>query len=158
MAGFDEKPYHYFQPGSAGIATTDIELSISGRNLRDMDFFSKSDPMCVVYTKPFDQPAKGNWKEIARTECLENDLNPNFAAKVRLRYVFEQQQLLRFEVYDIDSESDDLQDHDFIGAAECTLGQIVSAANRGSGGSKLKLNRDITNHSFKEGEDEEGLV
>ena len=90
-----------FQPGTAGVARTEVELSISGRNLLDLDTFSKSDPMCVVY---LGNPGKGGhfWKEIGRTECINNNLNPKFATKINLHYTFEKQQLMRFEVYDID--------------------------------------------------------
>ena len=37
-------------PGNAMPVST-VELSVSAKNLVDMDFFSKSDPMCVVYIK-----------------------------------------------------------------------------------------------------------
>ena len=46
---------------------------------RDLDFFSKSDPMCVVFIQPF---GGHHWKEFARTECIQNNLNPNWARKV----------------------------------------------------------------------------
>jgi hypothetical protein len=52
-------------------------LTIS-RNLRDMDVFSKSDPMCVVYVKPF---GSDNFVEFKRTECIQNCLNPDFTVK-----------------------------------------------------------------------------
>jgi len=42
-------------------------------------------------------------------------------------YTFEQDQFLRFEIYDIDSPSADLSQHDFLGFAECKLAQIVAA-------------------------------
>ena len=42
-------------------------------------------------------------------------------------YRFEEEQSLRIELYDIDSPSINLSDHDFLGYAEATLGQIVSA-------------------------------
>ena len=42
-------------------------------------------------------------------------------------YTFEQDQLLRFEVYDIDSPSPDLELHDFLGFAECKMAELVSA-------------------------------
>ena len=82
-----------FQPGTAGsMATSIVELSISGRNLRDMDVFSKSDPMCVVYVKPF---GGRGWQEMARTEPIQNTLNPDFARKVKITYLFEEAQHLR---------------------------------------------------------------
>ncbi len=80
-----------FLPGTAGVATADIELSISARNILDMDIFSKSDPMCVIYTKSF---SRDMWKEIGRTECITNNLNPDFATKVNIQYFFEQQQFI----------------------------------------------------------------
>jgi hypothetical protein len=43
-----------------------------------------------------------------------------------MSYYFEEQQHLMFEVYDLDSNSIRLADHDFIGRCRCTLGQIVS--------------------------------
>lgn len=42
--------------------------------------FSKSDPMCVTYIKNFEAM---KWQEIARTETINNTLNPNFVKKVR---------------------------------------------------------------------------
>ena len=44
-----------------------------------MDVFSKSDPRCVVYLRPFGSKA---WAEVARTEHIQNTLNPDFAKKV----------------------------------------------------------------------------
>ena len=58
-------------------------------------------------------------------------------------YYFEEQQHLMFEMYDLDSKSIRLADHDFIGRARCTLGQIVS-------GGKLVL--DLVNPEHASGE------
>ena len=41
------------------------------RNLKDLDVFSKSDPMCVIYQKPF---GGNDFVEIKRTECIHNSL------------------------------------------------------------------------------------
>lgn len=49
------------------------------RNLLDMDTFSKSDPICVVSTKLF---GSQNYTEIKRTECIDNNLNPEWVTKV----------------------------------------------------------------------------
>lgn len=38
-----------------------------------------------------------------------------------MEYRFEEQQSVRFELYDIDKPSEKLTDHDFLGFAECTL-------------------------------------
>lgn len=94
------------------------------RNLRDTDVFSKSDPICIVYHQPFG--SKG-WSELKRTECIDNTLNPDFATKILLTYHFEEQQNLKFRLFDIDSGSSSLEDHDFLGEFECTLGFLVSS-------------------------------
>ena len=141
MSGFGSNNAGTFQPGSAASATSLVELSVSGRNLRDLDVFSKSDPMCVIYIQPFGSTTttRKKWQELKRTECLKNNLNPDFTEKLQISYCFEQQQFLRFEMYDVDNESTKLEDHDFIGAAETTLGQIVSSGGGGYGGSGMSL-------------------
>ena len=52
-------------------ASNKVELSISCTNLKDLDFFSKSDPVVFVY----EQRGK-NWDKIGRTEVIDNNLNP----------------------------------------------------------------------------------
>ena len=88
-----------------------------------MDVFSKSDPVCVVFIKPF---GSQKWSEIKRTECIKNNLNPHWVTKVQMNYMFEEQQPLKFAIFDLDSNSKILDDHDFIGSSETSLGQIVS--------------------------------
>jgi hypothetical protein len=48
-----------------------------------------------------------------------------------MSYRFEEQQFLKFEVYDFDSSSSNLVDHDFLGVAACNLGQIISSGKVG---------------------------
>ncbi|ODM98412.1 Copine-8 [Orchesella cincta] len=98
------------------------------RNLLDKDILSKSDPMCVVYHKP---RGSDHWVELLRTETIKDTLNPDFTRKVTMEYRFEEQQPLRFELYDIDSASHNLADHDFLGFIECTLAHIVAAGSQG---------------------------
>ncbi|KAM3860302.1 copine-3-like [Diretmus argenteus] len=101
---------------------TKVELTISCENLLDMDILSKSDPLCAVYMN-----SSGNqWYEFGRTEMILNCLNPKFSKKFVMDYYFEMMQKLKFCVYDIDNNTYDLGDDDFLGELECTLGQIVS--------------------------------
>ncbi len=88
------------------------------------DVVSKSDPMCVVYIQ-----VNNTWIEHRRTERIVNTLNPDFATKILIGYQFEELQKLKFKIYDIDSTSTVLEQHDFLGEAECNLGQIVSSGN-----------------------------
>ena len=80
--------------------------------------------MCVTYIQPF---GESRLVEFHRTEVIHNSNEPDFASKVQMSYRFEEQQLLKFEVYDIDSPSLNLEDHDYLGVAACSLGQIVSS-------------------------------
>ena len=43
-----------------------------------------------------------------------------------MEYHFEVHQMLRFTIYDIDSESRNLANHDFLGQMTCSLGEIVT--------------------------------
>ncbi|XP_075222008.1 copine-8-like [Lycorma delicatula] len=130
-----------FVPGSSFEApTTEVELYISCRSLPKMDLLSMSDPMVVTFVRPFGET---QLKEYHRTEVINNCHDPNFASKIHILYKFEEQQLLQFRVYDVDSESKKLSDHDFIGMASCTLGQIVSC-----GKVKLPLTRKNADDSL----------
>ncbi|TGZ65970.1 hypothetical protein CRM22_005610 [Opisthorchis felineus] len=102
---------------------TTIELSISCRNLCDTDILSKSDPLVVVFEKTHDN----SWRELGRTEVIQNTLNPDFVKKIVIEYHFEEQQRLNFAVYDVDCTSDKLEKHDFLGNCEATLGEIASS-------------------------------
>ena len=52
-------------------AVSKVELSISCTNLKDMDVFSKSDPVVFLYEK------RGReWQKLGRTEVIDNNLNP----------------------------------------------------------------------------------
>ncbi|XP_026219852.1 copine-8 [Anabas testudineus] len=113
-----------FDPLNASIPATKVEITVSCRNLLDRDTFSKSDPICVLYTQ-----GMGNkeWREFGRTEVIDNTLNPDFVGKFILDYFFEERQNLRFDLYDVDSKSANLSKHDFLGQAFCTLGEVVGS-------------------------------
>ena len=42
----------------------------------------------------------GQWKEVERTEVVNNNLNPKFQKKIEMDYTFERKQDLKFIVYD----------------------------------------------------------
>lgn len=63
-------------------------------------------------------------RQVARTEKVQNCLNPRFAKKFVIDYYFEIVQKLRFGIYDIDNKTVDLSDDDFLGQLEITLGQV----------------------------------
>ena len=59
---------------------------MAARNLKDLDFFSKSDPYVKVYFK-----RDFNVKQYAiygRTETCTNNLNPTFKKSFEIDYIF----------------------------------------------------------------------
>lgn len=80
---------------STGNAKANIELSISARNLINLDILSKSDPQCRVYIRT---STKEEYEEIGKTEVINDDLNPNWLEKVLLEYKFQESQFLKFEL------------------------------------------------------------
>ena len=112
--------------GSHNAATTQLEISVSCTDLRDKDAFSKSDPLCVM----FHQSEGGQWAEVGRTEMLVNTLNPSWKSKFIVDYRFQERQLVKFEVYDWDTNSHSLKKHDFLAKIECSLGNIVSTKGK----------------------------
>ncbi|CAD7684593.1 unnamed protein product [Nyctereutes procyonoides] len=85
-----------------------VHLSISRDHLIDKDIASKSDPLCVLLQ-----------------DQVRNCSSPEFSKTLQLEYHFETVQKL-FGIYDIDNKTPELGDDDFLGGAECSLGQIVS--------------------------------
>ena len=63
-------------------------LSISCKNLVDLDIFSKSDPEVHVYLKTGKQ---GSYMLIGKTEMILNNLNPDFVTTFTLDYYFEKE-------------------------------------------------------------------
>ena len=56
---------------SPGDTCSKVELSLSCSGLKDLDVFSKSDPVVFVYEKSGRQ-----WAKLGRTEVIDNNLNP----------------------------------------------------------------------------------
>lgn len=106
-----------------------LELKVSCRDLVDMDVFSKSDPFVVAYM----QGQHKEWNEIGRTEVIMDCLNPDFVKPFIVDYFFEEQQMLKFDVYDSDSDSVDLRKQEYIGRLVTSVGSIV-----GENGSKIE--------------------
>jgi hypothetical protein len=100
-----------------------VVLRFSCKNLIDMDTFSKSDPMVVVYMK---SGGEHSYSEVGRTEMIKDNLNPRFVKSLELDYRFETMQRIRFCVYDVDNDSDIVDKQDFIGMVETTLGDVVA--------------------------------
>lgn len=141
MASATAPPYPSSSGGMGYVApVSTIEISVSCRDIIDADVFTKSDPMVVLFVQGL---GSKEWREFGRTETIQNTLNPDFVHKFVLDYYFEERQNLRFDVYDIDNKSAKLSEHDFLGRAICSLGEIVS-----SSGSDYR--RPLKGSSFKD--------
>jgi hypothetical protein len=117
--------------GKMATPSTTIELSVRGVDLSDRDLMSKSDPLCIMYQK-VGRATDSHWREVGKTELVENSLNPAWEKKFVVEYKFEERQQVKFDVYDWDSSASNsgLNEHDFLGRCETTLGQIVSSQGK----------------------------
>ncbi len=113
-----------YQSPSSGNEPRQLEIAVSCKNLCDMDTFSKSDPLCVMSWK---DPATGKWSEVGRTERIMNNLDPCWSSKFLVEYRPAEKQLVKFEVFDWDSNNYKTKKQDFLARLECTLDMIVSA-------------------------------
>lgn len=57
-------------------------------------------------------------------EKIKNCQDPEFCKKLVVDYDFEKVQKLKFSMYDIGNKSFDLNDDDYLGEIECTVGQV----------------------------------
>ena len=64
--------------------SSQVMLYISARKLRNLDTFSKSDPICRVYEKK-----QNNWVLVGSTEQINDNINPDFEQALTLPYYFE---------------------------------------------------------------------
>lgn len=129
----------------ASSPSTQVELSVSCSALPDRDFTSKSDPTCVLLVP---KTGSGDWVELGRTEKITDSLSPHWQTKFNLTYRFEERQLLKFAVYDIDTDRErSLKDHDSLGSVECSLGEVMAQQSTGfnrelSKGGKISINAE----------------
>ncbi|XP_075772100.1 copine-6-like, partial [Pelodiscus sinensis] len=107
------------QPVALGASR--VELRVSCWNLLDRDPLAAPNP-CVVLK----QLVEGQWSEVGRTETMHGSLNPVFSHVFLLDYFFEEMQAFCFEAYSASAEDGGVEEDTFLGAAEWSLGQIVS--------------------------------
>ena len=98
-----------------------VELFFSCRNLKDMDFIGKSDPLLILY-----KHIEGkHFSEVGRTEVIKNNLNPDFTKSFRLEFIFETKQKYKVILTDVDNFS--TMEGDFLGSAEFELADIIGS-------------------------------
>mmetsp|Transcript_20767 Transcript_20767/g.18181 ORF Transcript_20767/g.18181 Transcript_20767/m.18181 type:complete len:196 (-) Transcript_20767:499-1086(-) len=97
-----------------------VELFLSCRKLKNMDYFSLTDPQIIVYVEK-----NGQYTYFDKTEKIQDNLNPNFTKSFIFDFLFEVKQKLRFEIIDIDGPNKT----ELVGNVYTTLGEIVGSKN-----------------------------
>jgi hypothetical protein len=118
-----------------------LNIHLSARNVVKLDVGSQSDPMCVMWIM-----VNGGWINFGHTEVVWNNPNPAWVRFFQAAYIFETEQRLRFTVADVDSERDDISDHDIVGTCETTVQDLVSRR-----GSEVALELRKPRHSGSRG-------
>ena len=98
-----------------------VNLFVSGRKLKDLDTFSKSDPQCRLMEKK-----NGQWVQVGQTETIMNNLNPDFKTSFTVAYYFEKIQQFKFVMVDVDNGNN----YDLIGEVEVTMGNLMGASRQ----------------------------
>ena len=101
-----------------------IRCKISGIDLKDLDYFSKSDPICMIETKE----GQLIWKPVGQTERINNDLNPVFKIEPEFDYI-STAQLVKFTMWDDDGGGD----YELIGSVELTISAILELIETAGG-------------------------
>jgi len=112
-------------------AFSKVELRFSCKDLPNLDSISKSDPRIYVYfqeRKFQNKQVATNWVQIGSTETIMDNLNPEFTKSFVFDYYFECIQNLRFVILDMDENCVNLEDNDYIGYVEQSIGDMVSHA------------------------------
>ena len=69
-----------------------VNLYISGRELKDLDLLSRSDPKAWLFERGISRKKnKHRWIKIGETEQLQNTLNPDFRTSITMPYYFEKE-------------------------------------------------------------------
>lgn len=108
-----------------------IQLSFSLVNLPNLDTFSKTDAFIILYEmkKQGTRPMK---HKIGRTECIYDNLDPNFVTSFTVEYFFEETQTFLIEAYDMDDDKqpENIKAQEFIGSFEFQLHQVVTSKDQ----------------------------
>jgi Copine/C2 domain len=97
-----------------------LQLEMSADGLKGKDMMSKSDPCCVVEIWENEK-----WQVVGKTETLKNTHKPHWSTRVKVAYVFEQLQTMRFRVMDVDTGM--LRSDDVLGFVCAPLADVIRA-------------------------------
>jgi hypothetical protein len=106
----------------SGLVNT-ITLSFACENLPNLDTFTRTDGMVVLYRQQGTQ-----WFRIGMTEVIMDNLSPAWVKSFDVQYHFEQRENYKVEVYDVDDLKNlqNFANHDFAGSLEFTIHEVVT--------------------------------
>jgi len=111
---------------AAGLSQT-LRLTFGCKALPNLDTFTRTDGMAVLHER------RGTmWQMIGMTEVVMDNLNPEWVKCFDVPYKFEEKQVFKVTVYDID-DFDHLtrwDRHDLVGEVEFTLHEVVTAKDQ----------------------------
>ncbi|KNC46416.1 uncharacterized protein AMSG_11734 [Thecamonas trahens ATCC 50062] len=96
------------------------EVYVRGSELVNLDTFSLSDPVAYMYMA---SSTTGKWVEVGRTEEVRDDLNPTW--RTTFLVPVKPNMEAKFVVWDIDKQTDNLEDQDLIGEININLRPLV---------------------------------
>jgi len=112
---------------SSGLVNT-ISLSFSCKDLPNLDTFTRTDGMVVLYK----QSANNQWMKIGMTEVIMDSLDPVWVKAFDVQYHFEQRDNYKVEVYDVDdfNNVNNFASHDHVGTLQFALHEVVTARDQ----------------------------
>uniref|UniRef100_A0A7S2RUS5 C2 domain-containing protein n=1 Tax=Mucochytrium quahogii TaxID=96639 RepID=A0A7S2RUS5_9STRA len=118
--------------GLAPVTGCEITLYFRFAGLKSKDLFSPSDPFAVIHVL-----RKGRWELLGKTSVLKNKNTGSWPESFEMRFIFEEIQTLKVQVFDYDT----ITDHDLIGDCEFKLGNLMGSAGQTQKLALLKRNK-----------------
>lgn len=108
-----------------------LRLTFSCKKLPNMDTFTRTDGMAVLYEKK-GRGSRHLWSQIGMTEVIMDNLDPEWVKCFDVPYKFEEKQTFKVVVYDVDDvqQLQNLAVHALVGEAEFTLHEVVTAKDQ----------------------------
>ncbi len=89
-----------------------MRLSIKCENLPNLDTFTRTDGMCVLFKQVGTQ-----WAKLGFTEVIMDNLSPQWVKQFDVQYNFEVREQYKVVVYDVDDFNNlqNFEGHDLVG-------------------------------------------
>ena len=114
------------EASQSGLVNT-VRLSIACSNLPNLDTFTRTDGMAVLYKQQGNQ-----WLRLGMTEVIMDNLAPQWVKSFDVQYNFEVRETYKIDVFDIDDFNNltNFSGHDHVGSIEFTLHEVVTSRDQ----------------------------